>query len=107
MRFIMLYRPGVESDAPPSIDEMTKMGEFIQEMSSKGVLLAADGLQVSSKGARVRISNGDFTVTDGPFTETKELIAGFAIVESKSMDEAKYWAKRFLSIVGQGESEVR
>jgi hypothetical protein len=107
MRFMMLYKPGSESDAPPTAEHIAEMGKFIQEMASTGVLLATDGLQPSSKGMRVRISNGNFTVTDGPFTETKELIAGFAIVKAKSNDEAVYWAKRFLSLVGEGESEIR
>jgi len=107
MRFMMLYKPGTESDAPPTPEHIAEMGQFIQEMASKGALLATDGLQPSSKGMRVRISDGNFTVTDGPFTETKELIAGFAIVNAKSRDEALYWAKRFLSLVGEGESEIR
>ncbi len=72
-----------------------------------GVLLATDGLQPSSKGSRVRITNGKFTVIDGPFTETKELISGFAIVQAKSKAEAIDLAKRFLKVVGEGEREIR
>ena len=83
------------------------MGRFIEEMAKSGVLIATDGLQPSSKGARVRINGGKFTVTDGPFTETKELIAGYAIVEARSKQEAIELAKRFLKVVGEGESEVR
>ena len=83
------------------------MGRFIGEMAKEGVLLATDGLQPSSKGARVRISDGKFTVTDGPFTETKELVAGFAIVQAKSKQHAIELAKRFLKVVGEGESEIR
>jgi hypothetical protein len=71
------------------------------------VLIATDGLQPSSKGARVRVSDGKFTVLDGPFTETKELIAGYAIVQAKSKQEAIELAKRFLEVVGEGESEIR
>jgi len=107
MRFMMIYRSGVDTDTPPTPEEISTMGQFIGEMASTGVLLATDGLQSSSKGSRVRISNGDFTVTDGPFTEAKEVIGGFAIVQVESKDEAIYWAKRFLSVVGQGESEIR
>ncbi len=70
MRFMMLYKPGKETDAPPSEQEMAALGQLIEEMAKAGVLLATDGLQPSSKGARVRISGGKFTVTDGPFTET-------------------------------------
>jgi hypothetical protein len=107
MRFMMLYKPGYESDAPPTQQEMADMGAFIEEMASTGVLIATDGLQPSSKGARVRVSDGKFTVLDGPFTETKELIAGYAIVQAKSKQEAIELAKRFLEVVGEGESEIR
>lgn len=107
MRFMMLYKPGWETDAPPTEQEIMEMGQFTEELAKEGVLLAADGLQPSSKGLRVRITNGKFTVTDGPFTETKELISGFAIVEAKSKAEAIDLAKRFLKVVGEGESEIR
>lgn len=104
---MMLYKPGTESDAPPTQQEIATMGQFIQDMAQAGVLIATDGLQPSSKGARVRISGGKFTVIDGPFTETKELIAGYAIVQAKSKGEAIELAKRFLEVVGEGESEIR
>jgi len=107
MRFMTLYKPGKESDAPPTQKEMADMGQLIEEMAKAGVLIATDGLQPSSKGARVRISDGKFTVTDGPFTETKELIAGFAIVQVKSKAEAIELAGRFLKLAGDGESEIR
>ena len=107
MRFMMLYKPGKESDEPPTQQEIAEMGHFIEEMAKTGVLIATDGLQPSSKGARVRISGGKFTVTDGPFTETKELVAGYAIVQAKSKQEAIELAKRFLKVVGEGESEIR
>jgi hypothetical protein len=107
MRFMMLYKPGKESDSPPTQQEMAAMGQLIDEMANAGVLIATDGLQPSSKGVRGRITGGKFTVTDGPFTETKELIAGYAIVQAKSKQEAIELAKRFLSVVGDGESEIR
>jgi hypothetical protein len=107
MRYMMLYKPGAESAVPPTQQEMEKMGQLIQEMTEAGVLIATDGLQASSKGARVRVSGGKFTVTDGPFAETKELIAGYAIVDAKSKAEAVELAKRFLTVVGEGESEIR
>ena len=107
MRFMMLYKPGSESDTPPSPQHIAEMGRFIEEMAREGVLLSTDGLQPSSRGARVRISGGKFTVTDGPFTETKELIAGYAIVQAKSKQDAIELAKRFLKVVGEGESEIR
>jgi hypothetical protein len=80
---------------------------LIEEMTQAGVLIATDGLPPSSKGARVRISRGQFTVIDGPFTEAKELIGGYAIVEVESKVEAIELAKRFLSVMGEGESEIR
>ena len=107
MRFMMLYKPGVERDTPPGEREMAEVGKLIEEMARAGVLIATDGLQPSANGARVQISNGNFTVVDGPFTETKELIAGYAIVQAKSKAEAIEWAKRFLKVMGEGESEVR
>ena len=107
MRFMMLYKPGTESDGPPTAREMEEMGRFIQEMTESGALIATDGLQPSSKGTRVGISGGKFTVIDGPFAETKELIAGYAIVEAQSKAEAIELAKRFLKVVGKGESEIR
>ena len=107
MRFMMLYKPGKETSVPPSEQEMAEMGEFIQEMAKAGALIATDGLRPSSEGARVRISGEKFSVTDGPFAETKDLIAGFAIVRAESMAEAIELAKRFLEVVGEGESEIR
>jgi hypothetical protein len=111
MRFMMIYKPAdtkdMEAGVPPTQDEMAKMGAFIGELAQSGVLLATDGLQPSSKGARVRLSRGKLTVTDGPFTETKELIAGFAIVQVKSKAEAIELAERFLKLAGDGESEIR
>src|SRR5580765_1591052 len=107
MRFMTLYKPGKESDAPPTQKEMADMGQLIEEMAKAGVLIATDGLQPSSKGARVRLSGGKFTVTDGPFTETKELVAGYAIIQVKSKEEAIELTKRFLKVVGEGESEIR
>ncbi len=107
MRFMMLYKPGRETDAPPTEKEMADMGRLIGDMAKAGVLISTDGLQPSSSGVRVRISGGKFSVTDGPFTETKELIAGYAIVRVNSKAEAIDWAKKFLEVVGEGESEIR
>jgi hypothetical protein len=107
MRFMTLYKPGKESGAPPTQDEMAKMGRLIEEMTRAGVLIATDGLQPSSKGVRVTISDGKFAVVDGPFAETKELIAGYAIIEAKSKEHAIELTKRFLEVVGEGQSEIR
>jgi hypothetical protein len=107
MRFMMLYKPGNETTAPPTPEEMARMGALINEMAKAGVLLATDGLQPSATGARVEVAGEKFTVTDGPFAETKELIAGYAIVQVKSKEEAIEYAKKFLKVVGEGVSEIR
>ena len=107
MRYLCVYRPSAPEGRPPSPDEMARMGELIGEMTQAGVLLATEGCQPSAKGFRVRLSNGKFSVTDGPFTETKELIAGFALIKVDSKDEALRWCRRFLEVAGDGESEIR
>jgi hypothetical protein len=104
---MMIWKPVAEEGIPPSAQEMAQMGELIKEMSEAGVLLQTDGLLPSSEGVRVRSSKGNISVTDGPFIETKELIAGYAIVEAKSKEEAIGLAKRFLKVAGDGESEIR
>jgi hypothetical protein len=106
MRFLTIYK-AVETNAPPTAGEMAAMGKLIEDMTKAGVLIATEGCQPSSKGARVRLSNGKVTVTDGPFTESKELIAGFAIIEAKSKAEAIEHCKTFLRVAGDGESEIR
>ena len=106
MRFLAIHR-SKETGIPPSPENMAAMGKLIEEMAKAGVLLATEGCQPSSKGARVRISGGSFAVTDGPFTETKEVIGGFALFQVKSKEEAIEWTKRFLKLVGDGESEIR
>ena len=107
MKFLGLYRPAAPEGTPPSQENMAKMGKLIEEMTKAGVLLATEGCMPSSQGARVRYSGGKFTVTDGPFAETKELIAGFALLEVKSKEEAIEWTRRFLEVVGEGENEIR
>jgi hypothetical protein len=111
MRFMMIYKPAnldkLEGGVHPSQEEMAEMGKFIGELAQKGVLLATDGLMGTATGARVKLSQGKVTVTDGPFTETKELIAGFAIMQLPSRAEAVELSKRFLKIAGDGESEIR
>jgi len=107
MRFMTLYKPGRESNAPPTQEEMAAMEQFIDELAKSGALIATDGLQSSAKGARVRISDGTFTVTDGPFAETKELIAGYAIINAGSLADAIALTKRFLLVGGEGECEIR
>jgi len=108
MKFLCIYRPGTpESDAPPTQEEIASMGELIGEMTKAGVLLATEGCMSSKHGARVRVKGGKFSVTDGPFPETKELIAGFCLMQVKSKAEAIEWGKRFLALVKVGETEIR
>src|SRR5262245_4450134 len=109
MRFIGLLRADKESEAgaPPSRELMENMGTFVEEITKAGVLLATDGLQPSSRGKRVKFANGKVTVTDGPFTESKELVASYALIQTKTIDEAVHWPTRFLQVLGKGECEIR
>jgi len=106
-RFMMIYKPGKETTVPPTPEHIAEMGRYIEKLTKAGILVGTDGLQHSSKGARVRIADGRFTVIDGPFAEAKEVIGGYAIVLAKSKEEAIEHAKDFLALVGEGESEVR
>src|SRR5262245_54375710 len=106
MRFLAIYR-SKETDIPPSPENIAAMGKLIEEMAKAGVLLSTEGCQHSSRGARVRIAGGNFTVSDGPFTETKEVVGGFALLQAKSKAEAIEWTKKFLKVAGDGESEIR
>jgi hypothetical protein len=108
MRFLCVYRPGsAEVERAPTCEEQEAMGKLIGDMAKAGVLLAVEGCLTSRHGARVSIEAGKHSVTDGPFPETKELIAGLCMLQVKSKAEAVAWAKRFLSVVGEGESEIR
>ena len=109
MRFLCLYRPAAgENGPPPRAEDFARMGAFIEDMVKTGALLATDGLAPSAQGARVRVTGGEFTVMDGPFTETKELIASYAMIQAKSRQEAVELTRRFLECVGgDGEVEVR
>lgn len=91
----------------PTKELMERMGTFMEEVAAAGVLEATDGLKPSSEGKRVKLENGDLTVTDGPFTESKELVASYAIFNVASMDEAVHWTQRFLEVLGTGECELR
>jgi hypothetical protein len=105
MRFVVMVRANkqTESGRLPSREEFAEMGKFNEVLAKDGVLLAAEGLQPSSKGARLRFDAGRTTVTDGPFAETKELIAGFWIVEGKSKAEI---VERFTRAPFDGGSEI-
>lgn len=108
MRFMVIVKANNDSEAGvlPSKELITEMGKFNQELAKAGVLLAAEGLQASSKGARVKFSGTKRTVIDGPFAETKELIAGFWLWKVKSKEEAIEWLKR-APFDGGTEVEIR
>jgi hypothetical protein len=111
MRFMVIVNASKESEAgtPPDPQLLLEMGKFNEELIKAGVVLAMDGLHPSSKGARVKFSGKSRTVVDGPFAETKELIAGFWLWQAKSLDEAIEWVKRspFSSHAGDSEIEIR
>jgi hypothetical protein len=96
VRFMMLMIPGTtdEADWSPSADDVGAMSKYNEELSKAGVLLALDGLHPGSKGARVAFGGGKPTVTDGPFTEAKELVGGYWLIDVKSKEEAVEWASR-------------
>jgi hypothetical protein len=106
MKFLSLYK-SVERNTPPSQEEMSRMGQLIEDGFKAGWLVATEGCLPSALGARVRRSDGNLTVTDGPFTEAKELVGGFAILRTNSKEEAIELAKQFLKVVGEGECELR
>jgi hypothetical protein len=106
MKFLSIYKT-VERNTPPSQEEMSKMGKLIEEGMKAGWLVSTEGCLPSALGARVRLSNSKLTVTDGPFTEAKELVGGFAILRVNSKEEAIELAKKFLPVAGDGECELR
>jgi hypothetical protein len=108
MRFMIIIKASKQSEAGvmPSQEMLTEMGKFNEELVKAGVMLAGDGLHPSSKGARVRFAGNQRIVTDGPFAETKELIAGFWLWQCKSKEEAIDWVKRCPCPMPEGEPEV-
>jgi hypothetical protein len=109
MRFLMVHR--LDERKPdafaPKPEVFAAMGKLMEEMTKAGVLLAADGVLPSSKGALVSFADGKRKVVDGPFTEAKEVIGGYAVVQVRSIDEAIEWASRFAAVIGDVEVEVR
>lgn len=107
MRFMIIVKANAESEAGklPTAQDLTDMMKFNEELAKAGIMLAAEGLQASAKGARIRFGEGKPKVIDGPFAETKELIAGFWIWSVKSKEEAIEWLKR--APFKEGEVEIR
>ncbi len=92
---------------PPAPELMEEMDVLMEEITKAGVLVATGGLAPTAMGAKVSLKDGEFTVMDGPFTEAKELIGGWALMECRDLEEAVEWTKRFVSVVGEGEVRVR
>ena len=107
MRFMLIVKSDDRSEAGvlPTSKELADMGVFNDQMVKSGVMLAGEGLQATSKGAKVRFKGGKPTIIDGPFAETKELVAGFWLIQARSKDEAVEWARRAPFV--DGEIEVR
>jgi len=106
MRFLSIYK-SKEKNAPPTQEEMCAMGKLVEEGMKAGWLLGTEGCLPSALGARVRRSGSDISVTDGPFTESKEIVGGFALLKANSKEEAVELARMFLRHVGDGECEIR
>ncbi|MEA2824724.1 MAG: hypothetical protein QOF03_1206 [Alphaproteobacteria bacterium] len=108
MRFMIIVKASKDSEAGvmPCTELLTEMGRYNEELAKAGVLLAGEGLQPSSKGARVKFAGSKRIVTDGPFAETKELIAGFWLIQVKSKAEAIEWVKRAPNPMPGTESEI-
>ena len=109
MRFMLTFKPNEDPEpgVSPCKQNLPEMAKLIGELTKSGVLLSTQGLKPSDTGARVRYSGGKLAAIDGPFAEAKELIAGVALIEVKSKDEAIELATRFLQIADGGESDVR
>ena len=111
MKFLCIYKPSRPEGTPRSPQEtqqeMEKMGKLIEEMTKNGSLISTEGCLPSALGARVRLANGKFITTDGPFTEAKEIVGGMAIIQAKSKAEAIELTKNFLQVAGEGDTEIR
>jgi hypothetical protein len=106
MRVISIFRPQ-NAHQPPTQKMSEDMGKFMVEAVNAGILIATEGFGPSTKDdLKVRYKKGDFQVTDGPFTETKEVIGGFAIMQFKTREEMLDWTRRFMEIAGEGECEI-
>jgi hypothetical protein len=92
---------------PPNPELYEKMGAFVEEAVKAGVVVATGGIAPTSEGARISLKEGEYTVIDGPFTEAKELVGGWALMECRDLLEAIEWSKRFLGVLGEGEVRVR
>ena len=92
---------------PPPPEMYEEMGKFVEEAVNAGVVVATGGIAPTSEGVKISLKGGEFTVVDGPFTEAKELVGGWALMECRDKEEALEWSKRFLGVLGEGEVRVR
>ena len=108
MRFMIIRKADAETEAGamPSVELIRAMLSYNEELTKAGVMLVGDGLKPSSAGAKVTFKDGDVTVTDGPFTEAKELVAGFSLIQAKSKEEAIEWVKRWPTEDADGNVEI-
>jgi hypothetical protein len=109
MRFLG-YTLANEADTltePPRPELYEEMGAFVEEAVNAGIIVATGGIAPTAQGAKVSLQDGAYTVVDGPFTEAKELVGGWALMECRDMDEAIEWTKRVLAVLGAGECRVR
>ena len=107
MKFLCIYKPAKPEVAPPTPEDMEKMGAYIEKCIKSGVLIATEGCLPSALGAKVRRTDGKFTVTDGPFVEAKEVVGGFALINANSKEHAIEITREFMNVAGDGEVEVR
>jgi len=106
VKFLSIYRT-VETGQMPTQEEMARMGKLVEDGMKSGFLLAVEGCMPSSMGARVRRTDDKVAITDGPFTEAKEVVGGLAIIKANSKAEAIEYVKQFLKVAGNGECELR
>ncbi|HEY4595198.1 MAG TPA: YciI family protein [Thermoanaerobaculia bacterium] len=108
MRFMIFRKADKDTEAyvMPTERLLAEMGKYMEEMANAGILLGGEGLHPSSKGSRVKFSGGKPSVTDGPFAETKELVAGYGLIQVNSLQEAIDWTKRWPAIDGDGDVEL-
>jgi hypothetical protein len=92
---------------PPSSELFEQMGRFVEEAVKAGVIVATGGIAPTSEGVKITLTDGEYTLVDGPFTEVKELVGGWALMECRDLPEAVEWSKRFLGVLGEGEVRVR
>ena len=107
MKFLSIYKSNKPEGVPPTQKQMEEMGKYVEKMIKSGVVLATEGCLPSALGAKLRLSNGKFTVTDGPFTEAKEIVGGFAVMQANSKAEMIELVKDFMKLAGDGECEIR